>query len=84
MQTNRTYLWQALKESDTTFSDLINTLRIEYAAELIRQQPEMPISKIYVMSGYASQNSFYRNFHDIMHCTPREYAASNPKVKSEE
>ena len=75
MHTNRTYLWQALKESDTTFSDLINTLRIEYAAELIRKQPETSISNIYVLSGYSSRNSFYRNFHDIMHCTPREYAA---------
>lgn len=74
MNTNRTYLWQALKDSGTTFSDLVNSLRIEYAVNLMHQQPDMSLSDVYVKAGYASPDSFYRHFRNIMHCTPHEYA----------
>lgn len=74
MQTNRTYMWQALKDNGMTFSGLVNEMRVEYAAKLLRQHPDMEMPEVSVNSGYASVNSFYRNFRSIMRCSPREYA----------
>lgn len=74
MHTNRTYLWQALKDEGTTFSEIVNKMRIEYAVKLIRQHPDVPISEICASSGYANLESFYRHFRNVMHYTPREYA----------
>lgn len=73
MHTNRTYVWQTLRDEGTTFSELVNAMRIEYAIELIEKQPEMSLSDICVRSGYSNLDSFYRNFRSVAHCTPREY-----------
>ena len=73
MHTNRTYLWRALRDEGTTFSELVNTMRIEYAVELMDNHPDMAMSDICVRSGFSNLDSFYRRFRSVMHCTPREY-----------
>ncbi len=73
MNTNRTYLWKALKSEGTTFSDIVNKMRIEYAIEMMSKYPDMSLIDICVRSGYANMDSFYRHFRNVMHCTPREY-----------
>ena len=67
-------MWQALKDKGMTFSALVNEMRVEYAAKLLRQHPDMEMPEVSVNSGYASVNSFYRNFRSIIGCSPREYA----------
>ncbi len=72
--TNRLYVSQAINSvMCLSFSDYINKKRIEYAAQLIADNPEMPIADIAYESGFASQNSFYRNFKNFKGCSPKVY-----------
>lgn len=72
--TNRVYISQAFNYVlQTSFSDYINKKRIEYATRLITTQPEMPVTDIAYDSGFASLNSFYRNFKNINGCSPKVY-----------
>lgn len=74
LYTNRLYISQAINSvMHLSFSDYINKKRIEYATRLISEQPELPIADIAYESGFASQNSFYRNFKNFKGCSPKVY-----------
>ncbi|MCR5313184.1 MAG: helix-turn-helix domain-containing protein [Bacteroidaceae bacterium] len=51
----------------------ISNLRIEYAAEQIRNNPEGTIEGIAMESGFASRASFYRQFSEYFGISPTEY-----------
>lgn len=71
---NRNYIYNAINvEMGVTFSDYINRQRIEYAAKMMREHPELPINELYMKTGFSSSSSFYRNFRHYMGCTPKEY-----------
>lgn len=72
--TNRMYISQAFNMvMQTTFSDYINKKRIEYATRIITTQPETPIADVAYESGFASLNSFYRNFKNFNGCSPMAF-----------
>ncbi|MDO4971964.1 MAG: helix-turn-helix domain-containing protein [Bacteroidales bacterium] len=72
--TNRLYISQAINSvMHISFSDYINKKRIEHAAKLISENPNMPIADVAYESGFASQNSFYRNFKNFKGCSPKVY-----------
>jgi len=57
-----------------TFNQYINGLRIEYACELIEQDPrEFSIEDLAYKCGFNSKVSFNRNFKSITGITPSEY-----------
>ena len=71
---NRNYIYNAINvEMGVNFSDYINRQRIEYAAKMMREHPELPINELYIKTGFSSSSSFYRNFRHYMGCTPKEY-----------
>ena len=62
MNTNRTYIYQAINQQmGITFHEFINRQRIEYAERLMAENPGMPINDVALHSGYTSPSSFYRN-----------------------
>ena len=62
MNTNRTYIYQAINQQmGITFHEFINRQRIEYAERLMAENPRMPINDVALHSGYTSLSSFYRN-----------------------
>lgn len=62
MNTNRTYIYQAINQQmGITFHEFINRQRIEYAERLMAENPGMPINDVALHSGYTSLSSFYRN-----------------------
>jgi AraC-type DNA-binding domain-containing proteins len=62
MNTNRTYIYQAINQQmGITFHEFINRQRIEYAEKLMAENPGMPINDVALHSGYTSPSSFYRN-----------------------
>lgn len=72
--TNRVYISQAFNMvMQTTFSDYVNKKRIEYATRIITAQPETPVADVAYESGFASLNSFYRNFKNFNGCSPMVY-----------
>ena len=71
---NRNYIYNAINvEMGVNFSDYINRQRIEYAARMMREHPELPINELYIKTGFSSSSAFYRNFRHYMGCTPKEY-----------
>lgn len=57
-----------------TFNQYINTLRVEYACELLKQKStEYSIEELAYECGFNSKASFNRNFKNIVSLTPSEY-----------
>lgn len=80
LNTNRQYIYQAISsELNTNFSDLVNTMRIEYAMRLLLQDADISKSDLIVKSGYTSESSFYRNFKKVTGKTPAEWKVENQK-----
>ena len=77
LHTNRTYVSRVLKEDmGTTFADFINRQRIDYACQLMEQQPEMGAAEVARQSGFSSQSSFYRNYKLFKGHPPKENQAT--------
>lgn len=76
--TNRLYISHAINSvMHLSFSDYINKKRIEFATQLFCTQPNKPITDIALESGFASQNSFYRNFKNFKGCSPKVFARNH-------
>jgi len=63
LHTNRNYIYNAINgEMGLSFSDFINSLRINHAKRLFREHPDMSVADVILASGYTSASSFYRNY----------------------
>ncbi len=73
--TNRTYLSNTIhKVYSCSFSDFVNSLRIDYAIGLIRESGgQKPIGQIAMASGFASASAMNRCFNKFKHMTPTEW-----------
>lgn len=72
---NRTYVSNYINRTyHCSFSDMVNKLRIEYAQQLIISSAKgTKITQIADESGFASEQSFYRNFKKFVGMTPAEW-----------
>jgi len=71
LHSNRNYIYHAINvEMGTSFTSYINSLRINYAEQLIESHPEMSINDIITKSGFTSSSAFYRNFKKFKGITP--------------
>lgn len=72
---NRTYVSNYINRTyHCSFSDMVNRLRIEYAQQLIISSAKgTKITQIADESGFASEQSFYRNFRKFVGMTPAEW-----------
>ena len=59
--------------TNNTFANFINTYRIDYAKQLMRQQPDMKISEVFLSSGFANETTFFRIFKTLTGMTPNEW-----------
>ncbi|SNR56995.1 two-component regulator propeller domain-containing protein [Flavobacterium sp. ov086] len=62
-----------------TPSDLIRTIRLKYAAELLRKN-KLTVSEVCYQSGFNNRSYFYREFNKLYNSTPKNYQL---KFKSE-
>ena len=77
LATNRTYISLIVNSSlGTSFSDLINSYRIEYAKKLMTEHPEMSHTEVAEESGFSSRTSFLRTFKSKMGQSPTEWKQS--------
>ena len=60
-----------------SFSQFINKYRIDYAQQLMRQQPDIKMTEVYIKSGFANETSFYRTFKTMTGLTPKEWAQTD-------
>ena len=60
-----------------TFPDFVNDYRVEYAKQLLRQQPDTKLATLCLEAGFANETSFFRTFKKITGQTPSEWRAAN-------
>ena len=76
LHSNRNYIHHAINvEMGTSFSDYINSQRIDYASKLLEEHPELSINDVMMKSGFTSSSAFYRNFKKFKGITPTENRA---------
>lgn len=74
LNTNRNAISSIINtQCNCSFTQFVNTYRINYAKELIRRQPDRKLSDIYVESGFANETSFFRTFKALTGMTPKEW-----------
>lgn len=61
------------KEIKQNFYNFINDLRIQYAASILREDPEKPITTVQYDAGFTTKSTFYSHFKQHYGCTPTEY-----------
>ena len=72
--TNRTYLQMAAKcKGYVSAMDMIHHIRIEYVCEQLSTVASPQIQNIFYDAGYRSRTTAWRNFVNIMGCTPTEF-----------
>ncbi len=70
---NRSYLSRVFNEGfGTSFSQLVQTYRLEEAKRLLFEETDIPVSQIIVNSGFRSATSFHRSFLNAYGCTPKQ------------
>ena len=71
LNSNRNYIYNAINvEMGISFSDYINSQRIDYASQLLKANPELSINDVMFKSGFTSTSAFYRNFKKFKGITP--------------
>ena len=59
-----------------SFSQFVNTYRVEHAKQLLRQSDSRP-SEVWMESGFANETTFFRTFKAIVGTTPSEWKNRN-------
>ena len=71
LNSNRNYVYNAINvEMGISFSDYINSQRIDHASKLLEAHPELSINDVMFKSGFTSSSAFYRNFKKFKGITP--------------
>ena len=74
LQTNRTYLSNYINTyKNTSFSQWLNTLRIEEAQRIMRENPNISFRELALDLGYKEQSSFSKQFTNIVGVSPSEW-----------
>lgn len=60
-----------------TFTQFVNSYRIEHAKQLMRSHPETKMTTIALDSGFTNETSFFRTFKALVGKTPSEWIAAN-------
>ena len=70
--------------TDNTFANFINAYRIDFAKQLMSNQPDMKLSEVYLRSGFANETTFFRIFKAVTGITPSEWKTNNKSELSQE
>ena len=74
LNTNVRYVSDCIKNAKgCSFTQYVNGYRIEHAQKLLREQPDLKISHIYLSSGFTNDSSFFRIFKSVTGMTPNEW-----------
>ena len=74
---NRTYVSASINShSGKSFAMFINTYRVEYAKKIMEKDGKLSIAQVAEMSGFASEESFRRNFRNITGKSPSDWTGT--------
>ena len=72
--TNRTYVSNCVcSQRGCSFSQYVNTYRVKYAQQLLRQHPDKKIFEVSISSGFSTESSFFRAFKAATGKTPKDW-----------
>lgn len=72
--TNRTYVSNCIcSQRGCSFSQYVNTYRVKYAQQLLRQYPDKKIYEVSISSGFSTESSFFRAFKAATGKTPKDW-----------
>ena len=72
--TNLTYITATVNsQTGKSFPELVTDYRIRYAQQLMKENPKMLLSEVGELSGFASEQSFFRTFKARTGLTPSEW-----------
>ena len=76
--TTYTVLSNCIKsQQGCTFPQFVNSYRVEFAQQLLSEQPDMKLTEVWTAVGFASESSFYRIFKSITGMTPNEWRSNS-------
>ena len=64
------------KCSGTNIPGYINRMRVEYAAQMLKDNPDSTVQSVAVASGFVSQTTFIRAFKNVFGMTPSDFKLS--------
>lgn len=67
------------QQRDCLFSQFVNTYRVEYSQQLIRNNPDIKMTAVWAESGFSHEATFFRIFKSIVGMTPKEWIANLPR-----
>lgn len=71
---NSRYVSNSIKDHcNCTFSQFINSYRIDYVKQQLHAQPDKKMAAVALESGFDNEISFYRTFKSFTNMTPREW-----------
>lgn len=77
--TNTKYVSNCINASaGCPFNEYVNSYRIRYAQQLLRENPGARLSDVADAAGFSGESSFYRNFKAATGQTPQQWLAGNP------
>ncbi len=62
-----------------SFPDYLNALRVDYACNLLRRNPEIKIRALSASAGFASESAFYSAFRERTGASPKQWLAENAR-----
>ena len=72
--TNRNIVSRCINsQRGCSFSQFVSRYRVEHAKELIRRQPDVKISEVWMESGFSNESSFFCTFKAFTGVTPNEW-----------
>lgn len=74
LNTNERYVSDAIKRGKgCSFTQFVNRYRVDFAQDLLRDDPEMKIAQVTFTSGFSSESSLFRTFKSVTGLTPKEW-----------
>lgn len=74
LNTNRNVISACINnQRGCSFSQFISGYRIDYAKDLMRRQPDVKVSEVWMVSGFSTETSFFRTFKNVTGMTPSEF-----------
>ena len=74
LATNRNAISSCINtQRGCSFSQFVNEYRIAYAQKLMRNQPDIKNSEVWMSSGFSTEMSFFRTFKAVTGMTPSEW-----------
>ena len=75
LHTNRNYISKCISNvrPNYTFAQFVNEYRLEYAKQLILNNPDKKINEIFLEAGFSNEQTFYRTFKVSTGMTPKEW-----------